>query len=179
MDENYYLDFIEAIDLEKEFEIYETLTSKELIIVLRTYNRHREGFEQKQKENPKAIYYTCEQDKQRIKLCDWLFDNYPNNINNEKIDQENKHRRKKECEKFAILCRKNNRVYYTDDVLKRINDMIKSKNTFDKKKYLNEEIMCECGCFSLRKHLSRHKTTKLHLKKLEELNRFIKESKGV
>ncbi len=178
MDADYHLDFIDVIDLEKEFEIYETLTSKELIVILRTYNHHRKLHDEGLKNNASFIYYTCEQEKQGRKLSEWLHDNYPNNINNEKKDQENKQIRKKQLGKFGIICRKNNKAYFTDDVLKRINDMIKSKNTFDKKKYDNEEIMCDCGCFSLRKNLSRHKTSKLHFKKLEELNRFIKENNG-
>lgn len=41
---------------------------------------------------------------------------------------------------------------------------------FDKKAYLNARVSCECGHLSYRKHLSRHKSTALHEKRMNILN---------
>jgi hypothetical protein len=173
MDENYYLDFIEAIDLEKDFEIYETLTSIELGIVLRSFYSHRKLHDEGIKNNSDYIYHTCEQKKQRKKLCKWLLENYPNDINNEKRKEKNKKIRDSQCTKFDILCKKNNRLYYTDDVLKRIKGILEPRKTFTDndrseyiKKYGRTQIVCECGCLTYQSNLARHKNSNLHKKNL-------------
>ena len=61
-----------------------------------------------------------------------------------------------------------------NEFLKKLITLIEGKG-FNKKEYDNEKIVCDCGCVSYRKNLSTHKKSKLHEKRLAEVNKLMEE----
>lgn len=172
MDVDICYDFQEPINLEELYEKYETYNVQQLSVVIKTFYFNREKY-QKTPLLQKGAFRTGEQEKQFDKFSKYVSEEWPwlnkhkgaNDLSEHQINR-NKKIWSRELKKFRQTCHSNNELYYTDDVLTKINEIIKSKSTFDKKKYDNEQIMCECGCLSLRKNLSAHKKSKLHERKL-------------
>lgn len=172
MDVDICYDFQEPINLEELYEKYETYNVKQLAVVIRTFNSNKTTYDKKsllQKED----FRTSEQEKQFDKFSKFMNEEWPwlnkhkgaNDLSEHQMNR-NKKIWEREYKKFTETCHANNKLYYTDDVLTKINDIIKSKSTFDKKEYYNEEIMCECGCISTRSNIARHIKSKLHERKL-------------
>ena len=67
----------------------------------------------------------------------------------------------------------NNKDLITEAINNRVVELQEtalSLTKFDKKAYLNAPVVCECGQTSYRKHLSRHKSSALHEKRMNILN---------
>tara|TARA_R110000868_G_scaffold229952_6_gene483093 strand:+ start:1610 stop:2104 length:495 start_codon:yes stop_codon:yes gene_type:complete len=83
--------------------------------------------------------------------------------------------RKKQAQErwfFTKIVMNNNRFYIKNKqkLIEMIDMIIDDKKTYNHKEYMNEKIICECGCETYRKHLSRHKQTAIHLRNLEKKN---------
>jgi hypothetical protein len=172
MDVDIYLDCIEPINFEELYEKYETYNVQQLSIVIKTFYFNRTKYE-KTPLLQKRGFRTGEQDKQFHKFHKFMSEEWPwLNKHKEAKDlsthqmKRNKKIWEREFKKFETTCHSNNELYYTDDVLTKINEIIKSKSTFNKKDYYNEEIMCECGCISSRSNIARHIKSKMHERKL-------------
>jgi hypothetical protein len=99
-------------------------------------------------------------------LMNILDENYPVNDVTDYVAAKNRPIRIKEGEYFNTTAKKNNILYVGKENkpkwIERIKELIDSKKTYDHKTYMNEEVICECGCSSIRKNLSTHKKTKKH-----------------
>jgi hypothetical protein len=175
MDVDIYYDFIEPIDLNNEFEIYETYNVKQLAVRVKLFHKLKKEFNDHIKNAPKTAFITEEQRKNKIKFLEYLDEYYPIKDVSDKKEETNKIIRTRELKKFNNTCHSNNKMMTDDDVLKKITEIIKSKSYFDAKAYANEQIACECGCISYRKNLSTHKKSKLHEKRLAEVNKLMEE----
>lgn len=176
MDIDIYRNFIEPVDLNKDFEIYETYNVKQLAILVKVFHNLEQQFKSHLGgDRPKAYFISVAQKKQNKKFIDYLDEHYPIVDVSDKKETENRIIRTREMKKFNATCHANNKIMTDVDVLKKITEIIKSKSTFNKKEYDNEQIACECGCISYRKNLSTHKKSKLHEKRLAEVNKLMEE----
>jgi hypothetical protein len=175
MDIDIYYDFVEPVDLNNLFELYETYNVKQLAVRVKLFHKLQKDFERHMIDTPKAKFLTKEQNKIKEKFLEFLDEHYPVENVSEKKQEENTIIRIRELDKFRITCHSNNIIMTDDDVLKKITEIIKGKYYFDKKAYDNEQIACECGCISYRKNLSTHKKSKLHEKRLAEVNKLMEE----
>jgi hypothetical protein len=172
MDVDICYDFQEPINLEELYEKYETYNVKQLAVVIRTFNSNRTTYD-KTSLLKKETFRTSEQEKQFDKFSKYFIEEWPwltegkckhKGANELSIYERNKNKKNwsRELKKFNQTCHSNNELYYTDDVLTKIKDIIKNNSTYDKNARGNEQIVCECGCLSLRKNLSAHKKSKIH-----------------
>jgi len=175
MDIDIYYDFVEPVDLNNLFELYETYNVNQLAVKVKLFHKLQKDLNQHIKNLPKIAFLTTEQDKIKEKFLEFMDEHYPVVNVSEKKQEENKIIRTRELNKFRRTCHSNNIMMSDDDVLKKITEIIKSKSIFDKKAYDNEQIACECGCITYRKNLSRHKSSKLHEKRLAEVNKLMEE----
>jgi hypothetical protein len=179
MDIDVYRNFIELVDLNKDFEIYETYNVKQLAILVKVFHNLTQQFKSHLcGVRPKAYFISVAQKKQEKKFIDYLDENYPIVDVSDKKETENRIIRNREIKKFNATCHANNKIMTDVDVLKKITEIIKGKSTFgkkEKKEYDNEQIACQCGCISYRKNLSTHKKSKLHEKRLAEVNKLMEE----
>lgn len=172
MDVDICYDFQEPINLEELYEKYETYNVKQLAVVIKTFNSNRTAYNNSliKKE---VDFRTSEQKKQFDKFSKYFIEEWPwltegkckhKGANKLSINERNKNKTNwsRELKKFNQTTYSNNKLYYTDDVLTKIKDIIKNNSTYDKNARNNEQIVCECGCLSLRKNLSAHKKSKLH-----------------
>jgi hypothetical protein len=175
MDIDIYYDFVEPVDLNNLFELYETYNVNQLAVKVKLFHKLQKDLNQHIKDLPKVAFLTREQDKIKEKFLEFMDEHYPVVNVSEKKQEENKIIRTREMNKFRRTCHSNNITMSDVDVLKKITEIIKSKSYFDKKAYDNEQIACECGCISYRKNLSTHKKSKLHEKRLAEVNKLMEE----
>lgn len=127
--------------------------------------------EQKMKND--KYYQSVEQQNKFKELQKQLDNDY--DMDEAKNDVIKESLRKKQAEErwfFTKITMNNNKFYIKNkQKLNEIIDMlIDDKKTFNHKEYMNEKITCECGCETYRKHLSRHKQSALHLRRLESKN---------
>lgn len=113
---------------------------------------------------------TDEEEYAHKSMVEWLnkyYDVGPN-VTDYVADKNRPIRNKIIADNRRIVIR-NHKIYTDKDRyelwLKTIDDMI-GKKAYNHKDYMNERIVCECGASSLRKHLSTHKKSALHIKRL-------------
>jgi len=153
---------IELLVFEEEFEKLDSLTIKELIgMKSKIKNLHKQMSENKS-------YRTTEQKLSFNNLEKILDDDYPlRGVGiTDFIANENRPTRIKEVSYFNSVVRKNNLLYVGKEHgakwIDKIDELIRTTKKYNPKEYMNEVITCECGCSSIRKHLSKHKQSKKH-----------------
>ena len=89
---------------------------------------------------------------------------------NKELIKENK---KKEYEnnKEHIKARSSKNYYAKHDENKARNRQYRENNREKISEHNKEKVSCECGCILSRTHISRHRNTDKHKKKMEELNK--------
>jgi hypothetical protein len=158
---------IDYLDFEEEFEKLEHLDIKKLI-GKKTFinNLHK-------KMNANTNYLTPEQELLYKHLYYMLDNDYPIINCTDKEKEINKNIRLNEIKCFKKIARANNLVYVREETyevwIEKIQQLINKNKTYDHKEYMNEKIICECGTCSIRKNLSAHKKSQLHIKRLAAL----------
>ena len=177
MDINIHRDFIEPIDLDELFALYETYNVNQLAVQIKLFYQLQKQIDIHIKtKNINQPFVSPKQMKHNYnKFYTFMQEHFPVIDVSEKIKERNKEIRTREGGKFRKMCHSNNLIMSNENILKKLTELIKTKSVFDKNAYQNEEIACECGCISYRKNLSRHKKSKLHEKRLEEVNKLFQE----
>jgi hypothetical protein len=158
---------IDLLDFDEEFKKLDNLNIKELIGKQKMINDlHKKMLEDKS-------YLTKEQKYLNSELINKLNNDYPVNDVTDYEADKNRPIRRNELEYFKTTAKKNNILYVGKDNkpkwIERITELIDSKKTYDHKAYMNEEVICECGCSSIRKNLYRHKASKKHYDNMKSL----------
>lgn len=177
MDIDIHRDFIEPIDLDELFALYETYNVNQLAVQIKLFYQLQQQIDIHIKtKNINQPFVSPKQTKNNYnKFYAFMQEHFPVIDVSEKIKERNIEIRKREGGKFRKICHSNNLIMSNENILKKLTELIKTKSVFDKNAYYNEEIACECGCISYRKNLSRHKKSKLHEKRLEEVNKLFQE----
>lgn len=177
MDIDIHRDFIEPIDLDELFALYETYNVNQLAVQIKLFYQLQQQINIHIREsNINRPFVSPKQTKNNYnKFYAFMQEHFPVKDVSEKIRERNQKIRTRESDKFRLVCHSNNIIMSNKNILAKLTELIKTKSVFDKKEYYNEEIACECGCISYRKNLSRHKKSKLHEKKLEEVNKLFQE----
>jgi hypothetical protein len=117
------------------------------------------------------------QQKEYTQLLSYLNEKYPTSSRTRAIPthevESNKAIRKQRCNDLIKKIYRENMYYYNkkDELIEKINKCktLLLANSKDKKKEKAlEDIVCECGALTNKSHLSRHKKSALHLKRLEK-----------
>lgn len=114
-------------------------------------------------------YNTDEEEYAYRSMMDWLNKYYPVEDVTDYVKEKNQEPRKKIINDNRRIVIRNHNIYTKDDRyelwLKTIDELI-GKKAYNHKDYMNERIVCECGASSVRKNLSTHKKSALHIKRL-------------
>jgi len=117
------------------------------------------------------------QQKEYTQLLSFLNEKYPTSSNERAIPTYEKESniaiRKQRCGDLIKKIYRENKFYYDkkNELIEKINKCKKVllDDSKDKKKQKAlEEIVCECGALTNKSHLSRHRKSPLHLKRLEK-----------
>jgi hypothetical protein len=157
--------FIDVLDLNEELEKLEEASFEKLRGIKNTVgnlNLHVVKLEEK-------TYLTKEQTLKYNELRDYMNLHYPVNDVTDKVKEMNQPIRKKAGDDYNIIIRKNNKLLLSEIYLAKIQEMLKKFQIYNHKEYMNETIICECGRTTIRKHMSKHKKTNIHLRDLKKL----------
>lgn len=117
------------------------------------------------------------QRKEYTELESFLNDKYPTSSNERAIPdwekEKNRAYKKQRYKELLTKIYKENKYYFDkkDELIEKINKYktLLLANSKDKRKQKAlTEIVCECGSLTNKSHLSRHKKTPLHLKRMEK-----------
>jgi len=88
------------------------------------------------------------------------------NAKNDIIREELRLKKVQQRKLFNSIVLKNNQFYlkHKNELIERIDIVINEKKTFCHKDYMNQRIKCDCGAESIRKNMSRHLKSAIHLK---------------
>lgn len=115
------------------------------------------------------VQNTDEEEYAYRSMIDWLDKYYPVKDVTDYVKEKNQEPRKKIVDDNRLIVIRNHKIYTKDDRyevwLKSIDELI-GKKAYNHKDYMNERIVCECGASSVRKNLSTHKKSALHIKRL-------------
>ena len=117
------------------------------------------------------------QKKEYTQLISFLNEKYPTGSNERSIPdwekEKNRATRKQRCNQLLKKIYQENKYYFDkkDELIEKINkckDLLLANSKDKRKQKALEEIYCECGALTNKSHLSRHKKTPIHLKRLEK-----------
>lgn len=120
-------------------------------------------------ENGSSISWSSRQHKERKELLIHLNEIYPIKDQMTHIKEKNRKIRKPITNAYDLKVRKENKKYITnkDLFLKLINERKKvllNETKIKEKSKASEDITCECGLLSKRKHISTHRKSATHIK---------------
>lgn len=163
--------YIDILDLDEELEKLEEASLEKLRGIKNSIQSLKLHFKKKPNSKQYNDYRTREQDvlfKQFIKdlFKEWP-DSHTKGITDYVNEKFNKPVRDNAIDDFKSIVKKNNLVmiskYYSD----KVDEMLKKFQTYNHKEYMNEMVVCECGRTTIRKHMSKHRKTDIHLKNLK------------
>lgn len=115
------------------------------------------------------VHNTDEEEYAYKSMIDWVNKYYPVSDVSDYVADNNRPHRKKIIDDNRRIVIRNHKIYTDKDKyelwLKNIDELI-GKKAYNHKDYMNERIVCECGASSVRKNLSTHKKSALHIKRL-------------
>jgi hypothetical protein len=157
--------YIDVLDLNEELEKLEEASLEKLRGIKNTIGSlHLHIVKLAEK-----IYFTKDQTTKYNELRDYMNLNYPVNDVTDKIKEINQPIRKKAGDDYGVIVRKNNRLLISEIYVAKVEEMLKKFQIYNHKEYMNETVICECGRTTVRKHMSKHRKTDIHLRNLKKL----------
>jgi len=155
--------FIEELTYDGEVDKLEHMNINQLISLKKKIMAMKKGYDKQ------GLYKSKDDDYAYNNMMKYFQMYYPVNDVTDAIADKNRIKRRPIENRFAKILRNNRNIYISDTNypvwIKTIDDMM-GKRAYNHKEYMNQKVTCECGTETARKHLSRHKSSQLHIKKL-------------